>query len=46
MCQVRAGIRGLSTDMKMKDSAAVAANIKYFKIYRYDPEQDQKDYIM
>merc|ERR1712196_665882 len=30
----------------MKDSAAVAANLKYFKIYRYDPEQDQKDYIM
>jgi len=35
----------LSTDMKVKDAAAAAANIKYFKIYRYDPDQQQKPYL-
>jgi len=42
---LRAGAtRFLGTDLKLKD-AAPAKNIKTFKVYRYDPDQDQKPYI-
>jgi succinate dehydrogenase (ubiquinone) iron-sulfur subunit len=36
--------RFLSTNLKIQD-AAPASNIKIFKVYRYDPDQDQKPYI-
>jgi len=32
--------------MKIKGAAPAASNVKYFKIYRYDPEQSQKPYVM
>lgn len=40
--------RGLSTEsLKVADASASPQNerIKYFKIYRWDPEQDQKPYL-
>lgn len=44
----RAFARGLSTEsLKVSDTSAAVQNerIKYFKIYRWDPEQEQKPYL-
>jgi|EP01083_Nonionella_stella_P070709 succinate dehydrogenase (ubiquinone) iron-sulfur subunit len=44
----KAFARGLSTEsLKVSDTSAAAQNerIKYFKIYRWDPEQEQKPYL-
>jgi len=40
------GVRSLSTDMKVKAAAPAVSNVKYFKIYRYDPEEKQQPYVM
>lgn len=43
----RASLRSLSTEsLKVSDaSAPTSERIKYFKIYRWDPEQEQKPYL-
>jgi succinate dehydrogenase (ubiquinone) iron-sulfur subunit len=37
--------RYLSTDLKLKETAAVNSKIKNFKIYRFDPDVDTKPHI-
>jgi len=37
--------RSLSTSLKLDDAKPAAKNVKYFKIYRFDPDQEQKPYI-
>mmetsp|Transcript_33727 Transcript_33727/g.49572 ORF Transcript_33727/g.49572 Transcript_33727/m.49572 type:complete len:277 (-) Transcript_33727:107-937(-) len=44
--QKKAFLRGLSTSLKVEDTGSKAEEkIKYFKIYRWDPEQQQKPYL-
>ena len=39
------GVRGLASAPDLKLKSAPAPRIKYFKIYRWDPEQKQKPYV-
>lgn len=50
LIQVKSTVaRSLATDASLKTAAtppAQAEKIKYFKIYRWDPEQNQKPYLV
>lgn len=45
----RQAIRSLASDASLKAAPATEAQkerIKYFKVYRWDPEQSQKPYLV